>query len=176
MLFTFVPNTVDFYHEIFASKFCSLPTTHPQSGDPDVITGNRRGNDLRNELVVRIGVAAARACSYFQFKLAHSPTVFLIFTRASCGASATIRFAFKPLQTMLCSFPASGLPPRYYPYSTVIMREHLKNIPLKSCNIARIFIKLLERFLKYCRNLAMFAQNSINVMLLQYWYFILILL
>ena len=54
------------------------------------------------------------------------------------------------------------------PRSTVILREFFKNIPLKSCNIARIFIKLLERFLKYCRNLAMSAQNIINVMLLQY--------
>ena len=62
------------------------------------------------------------------------------------------------------------------PHSTVILREYFKNIPLKSCNIAKIFIKLLERFLKYCRNLAMSAQNIINVMLLQYWYFILILL
>ena len=60
--------------------------------------------------------------------------------------------------------------------SAVIFKEHFENIPLKSCNIARIFIKLLERFLKYCRNLAMSAQNITNVMLLQYWYFILILL
>ena len=43
---------------------------------------------------------------------------------------------------------------RLYLHSTVILREYFKNIPLKSCNIARIFIKLLERFLKYCRNLA----------------------
>ena len=63
-----------------------------------------------------------------------------------------------------------------HPHSTVILREYFKNIPLKSCNIARIFIKLLEMFLKYCRNLAMSAQNIINVMLLQYWYFILMLL
>ena len=62
------------------------------------------------------------------------------------------------------------------PHSTVILKEYFKNIPLKSCNIAIIFIKLLERFLKYCKNLAMSAQNIINVMLLQYWYFILILL
>ena len=62
-----------------------------------------------------------------------------------------------------------------YSHSTVILREYFKNIPLKSCNIARIFIKLLERFLKCCRNLAMSAQNIINVMVLQYWYFILIL-
>ena len=64
----------------------------------------------------------------------------------------------------------------YNPHSTVILSEYFKNIPLKSCNIARIFIKLLERFLKYCRNLAMSAQNIINVTLLQYWYFIWILL
>ena len=62
------------------------------------------------------------------------------------------------------------------PRSTVILRKYFTNIPLKSCNIARIFIKLLERFLKYYRNLAMSAQNIINVMLLRYWYFILILL
>ena len=63
-----------------------------------------------------------------------------------------------------------------FPHSTVILREYFKNIPLKSCNIAKIFIKRLERFLKYCRNLAMSTQNIINLMLLQYWYFILILL
>ena len=55
-----------------------------------------------------------------------------------------------------------------YPYSTVILKEYFENIPLKSCNIAKIFIKLLERFLKYCRNLAMSVQNSINGILLQY--------
>ena len=41
------------------------------------------------------------------------------------------------------------------PHSTVILKEYFENIPLKSCNIAKIFIKLLERLLKYCRNLAM---------------------
>ena len=55
-----------------------------------------------------------------------------------------------------------------YPHSTVILREYLSNIPLKSCNISRTFIKLIERFLKYCRNLAMSVENIINVMLLQY--------
>ena len=30
------------------------------------------------------------------------------------------------------------------PHSTVILREYFKNIPLKSCNIARIFIKLVK--------------------------------
>ena len=55
------------------------------------------------------------------------------------------------------------------PYSTVIVREYFKNIPLKYCNIARIFIKLLERFMKYCRNLAMSLQNMINGILLQYY-------
>ena len=35
-----------------------------------------------------------------------------------------------------------------YPHSTVIFKEYFENIPLKSCNIAKIFIKLLERFLK----------------------------
>ena len=39
------------------------------------------------------------------------------------------------------------------PHSTVILKEYVENIALKSCNIAKIFIKLLERFLKYCRNL-----------------------
>ena len=53
---------------------------------------------------------------------------------------------------------------------------YFENIPLKSCNIAKIFIKLLERFLKYCRNHAMSVQKIINGILLQYWYFILILL
>ena len=62
------------------------------------------------------------------------------------------------------------------PHSTVILREYFKNIPLKSCDIVKIFIKLLEKFLKYFRNLAMSAQNIINVMLLQYRYFVLILL
>ena len=52
----------------------------------------------------------------------------------------------------------------HYPHSTVILEEYFENIPLKSCNIAKIFIKLLERFVKYCRNLAM----SINGTLLQY--------
>ena len=33
-------------------------------------------------------------------------------------------------------------------------------------HIAKIFIKLLERFLKYCRNLAMSVQNIINGILL----------
>ena len=56
---------------------------------------------------------------------------------------------------------------RIVPHSTVILREYFKNIPLKSCNIARIFINLLEKYLKYCRNLAMSAQNIINVMLLR---------
>ena len=54
----------------------------------------------------------------------------------------------------------------YCPHSTVILKEYLENIPLKSCNIAKIFIKLLERFLKYCRNLAMSDQNIINGILL----------
>ena len=62
------------------------------------------------------------------------------------------------------------------PHSTVILKEYFENIPLKSCNIAEGFIKLLERFLKYCRNLAMSVQNIINGILLQYQYFILILL
>ena len=39
------------------------------------------------------------------------------------------------------------------PHSTVILKEYFENIPLKSCNIAKIFIKLLEMVLKYCRNL-----------------------
>ena len=55
-----------------------------------------------------------------------------------------------------------------YPYSTVILKEYLENFPLKSSNIAKIFIKLLGRFLKYCRNLAMSVQNIIYEMLLQY--------
>ena len=58
--------------------------------------------------------------------------------------------------------------PFFRPNSTVILRKYFKNIPLKSRNIVRIFIKLLERFLKYCRNLSMSAQNIINVMLLKY--------
>ena len=56
----------------------------------------------------------------------------------------------------------------YCPHSTLILKEYFENILLKSCNIAKIFIKLLERFLKYCRNLAMFVQNIINGILLQY--------
>ena len=59
----------------------------------------------------------------------------------------------------------------YFPHSTVILRKYFKNIPLKSCNIARIFIKLLERFLKYCRNLAMSVQNIIDGIFLQYLIF-----
>ena len=54
-----------------------------------------------------------------------------------------------------------------FPHSTVILKEYFENIPLKSCNFAKIFIKLLERFLKYCRNLAMSVQNIINGILLQ---------
>ena len=57
---------------------------------------------------------------------------------------------------------------REFPHSTVILKEYFENVPLKSCNIAKIFIKLLERFLKYCRNLAMSVQNIINGILLQY--------
>ena len=56
----------------------------------------------------------------------------------------------------------------YIPHSTVTLWKYFKNIPFKSCNIATIFIKLLERFLKYCRNLAMSVQNNINEMVLQY--------
>ena len=52
------------------------------------------------------------------------------------------------------------------PHSTVILKEYFENIPLKSCNIAKIFIKLLETFVKYCRNLAMSVQNIINGILL----------
>ena len=55
-----------------------------------------------------------------------------------------------------------------YPHSTVISKEYFENIPLKFCNIEKIFIKLLEIFLKYCRNLAMSVQNIINGILLQY--------
>ena len=55
-----------------------------------------------------------------------------------------------------------------YLHSTVILKEYFENIPLKSSNIAKIFIELLERFLKYCRNLAMSVQNIINGILLQY--------
>ena len=55
-----------------------------------------------------------------------------------------------------------------FPHSTVILKEYFENITLKSCNIAKIFIKLLERFLKYCRHLAMYVQNIINGILLQY--------
>ena len=57
---------------------------------------------------------------------------------------------------------------RSHPHSTVILKEYFENIPLKSCNIAKIFVKLLERFLKYCRNLAMSVQSIINGILLQY--------
>ena len=64
----------------------------------------------------------------------------------------------------------SGIKPETcsHPHSTVILKEYFENIPLKSCNIAKIFIKLLERFLKYCRNLAISVQNIINGILLQY--------
>ena len=55
-----------------------------------------------------------------------------------------------------------------FPHSTVILREYFENIPMKSCNITTIFIKLLERFLKYCGNLAMSRQNIMNEMFLQY--------
>ena len=34
------------------------------------------------------------------------------------------------------------------PHSIVILKEYFENIPLKSCNIAKVFMKLLERFLK----------------------------
>ena len=49
----------------------------------------------------------------------------------------------------------SHQPLNYNPHSTVIFRKYFKNISLKSYNIARIFIMLLERFLKYYKNLAM---------------------
>ena len=51
-------------------------------------------------------------------------------------------------------------------HSTVVLKENFENIPLKSCNIAKIFLTLLERFLKYCRNLAMSVQNIINGILI----------
>ena len=53
-----------------------------------------------------------------------------------------------------------------FPHSTVILKEYFENIPLKFFNIAKIFIKLLERFLKYCRNFEMSVQNIINEILL----------
>ena len=62
-----------------------------------------------------------------------------------------------------------------HPHHIVILREFFENIPLKYCNITRIFMKLLERFLKNCRKFAMFGQNIINGMLLQYEYFITVL-
>ena len=52
--------------------------------------------------------------------------------------------------------------------SHIILKEYFENISLKSCNIAKVFAKLLERFLKYCRNLAMSVQNIINEILLQF--------
>ena len=60
------------------------------------------------------------------------------------------------------------IPKEKFPHSTVILEEYFENISLKSCNIVKIFIKLFERFLKYCRNLAMSVQNIINGKLLQY--------
>ena len=51
---------------------------------------------------------------------------------------------------------------RKIPHSAVILKEYFENIPLKSCNIEKIFIKLLERFLKYCSNLAISIQNILN--------------
>ena len=35
-----------------------------------------------------------------------------------------------------------------YPHSTVIVKEYFENIPLKSCNIAKIIIKLLSKILQ----------------------------
>ena len=49
------------------------------------------------------------------------------------------------------------------PHSTVILKEYFENIPLKFCNIAKIFIKLLERFLKYCRNDAIAMEIAMSV-------------
>ena len=79
------------------------------------------------------------------------------------------------LRCTLCSKKFEPIPIRHFPkvsqqnpHSTVILREYFENISLKSCNIAKIFIKLMERFLKYCRNLAESVQNIINKMLLQY--------
>ena len=54
------------------------------------------------------------------------------------------------------------------PHSTVMLKEYFENISLKSCNIAKIFIKLLKRFLKYCRYLAISVQIIINGIFLQY--------
>ena len=42
-----------------------------------------------------------------------------------------------------------------FSHSIVILKKYFENSALKSCNIAKMFIKLLERFIKYCRNLAM---------------------
>ena len=49
-----------------------------------------------------------------------------------------------------------------FPYSTAILRKYFENIPLKSCNISRIFIK---------RNLAIFDQklnSNINFSKIRY--------
>ena len=67
--------------------------------------------------------------------------------------------SFKNASTLLFEYTS--------PHSAVILKEYFENIPLKSCNFAKIFINLLERFLKYCRNLAMSVQNIINGILLQ---------
>ena len=48
----------------------------------------------------------------------------------------------------------------FFLHSTVILREYFQNITSKFCNIARIFLKVLEKFLKYC--------NIMNKMLLRY--------
>ena len=75
--------------------------------------------------------------------------------------SKQIVFSVADHESSIVQFPKSR-----NPHSTAILKEYFKNIPLKSCNIAKILIKLLERFLKYCRNLAMSVQNIINGILL----------
>ena len=80
-------------------------------------------------------------------------------------------YNFYSIFSINCTFELSKKKFRFFqpnPHSTVILKEYFENIPLKSCNITKIFIKLLVRFLKYCRNLAMSVHNIINGMLLQY--------
>ena len=62
-----------------------------------------------------------------------------------------------------------------FPHSTVILKEYLENIPLKSCNIAKIFIKLINTY--KVRKVSKILQEPCNVRSKHYkWNFAAILI
>ena len=54
------------------------------------------------------------------------------------------------------------------PHSTEIFRQYCKNIPRKYCKIAKIFRNLSLILSKYCKNLAMSAQNMTYAIFAKY--------